>query len=818
MSRVNVDLNVVHGLKASQIENAIRHHLEISLGIMASDATPTDIWEAVSLFVLDINLERIHQGRTSEKTTNTHHSRKVSYLSLEFLIGRLLGDNLQNIGLYAETEKAVANLGAEFADVLESETDPALGNGGLGRLAACFMDSLTTLNIPAVGYGINHRFGLFKQAFEGGKQLEMPDAWREYSYPWGTARPAYRQKIKLYGSVSEQAGRAVWKDALELEGIPWDIPVTGYNTAHVNILRLWEGKALNGFDLDSFDQGRYLDARHHEIVAENLTQVLYPNDNHPEGNELRLIQQYFFVACSLADLVNDHRKNGESWNRFAEKNAIQLNDTHPAIAVPEFLRILMDDEGIAFLDALNICRRVFCYTNHTLLPEALEKWPQQLISRVLPRHMQLIHMINHHFLHHELQDFWPDNHQMKRKLSIIEEPGDNGGAQMVRMAYLSVVGSNKVNGVAALHSRLVQENLFPEFHRMWPDKITNVTNGVTPRRWLAHCNPELAALIDQNIKGDWRAELSLLSGVKKLADNRDFQKQYAAIKLNNKRRLADVISQLCGITVNPEAIFDVQIKRLHEYKRQQLNLLHIMAVYRRLLINPDLDVPPRVFIFGAKAAPGYRVAKVIIHAINRLADRVNNDRRIQDKLKIVFLPNYRVTLAEKIIPAADVSEQISTAGFEASGTGNMKMALNGALTIGTLDGANVEIAEEVGDENIFIFGKTVEEVEALHAGHYDPRSIYENHEEIKAVIDWLASGDLTPEEPEAFQPLVDSLLNSDFFLTLPDYQAYSDTHERIIDTWRNPHRWWRMAIINTASVGKFSSDRSIQDYCRFIWK
>ena len=814
MSRINVDLDSIKSIDALQIENGIRRHLEQSLGIDLTEASPGDYWEALSLLVREINLERIHLTRQAQKENAARH---VYYLSLEFLIGRLLGNNLHNLGIYSQAETAMTNLGCNLTDVLEYEADPALGNGGLGRLAACFMDSLTTLNIPAFGYGINYRFGLFKQSFDEGRQVEAPDAWREDGYPWGAVRSKRTQTVKIYGYIVEHAGKAVWQDAHEIEGVPWDIPVTGYNTDTVNTLRLWEGRAKNGFNLNSFDAGLYLDARQQEIMAENISQVLYPNDNHNEGKELRLIQQYFFVSCSLADLIARYQREHDCWDQFADKVVIQLNDTHPAIAVPELMRILMDEEDFSFNDALALCRQVFCYTNHTLLPEALEKWSQELIARVLPRHMQLIFMINYFFLHHEVENKWPGDNAMKRRLSIIEEPENDSGSQMVRMAYLSVIGSHKVNGVAALHSSLVQKTLFPEFHALWPDKIVNITNGVTPRRWLAHCNPKLAVLIDEKVKGDWRGDLNLLSGMASWADDPDFQKVYAGIKLDNKKVLTDIIQNLCGITVNPEAIFDVQIKRLHEYKRQQLNLLHIMAVYRRLLENPELDVPPRVFIFGAKAAPGYLVAKNIIFAINRLADRVNNDRRIKDKLKVVFLPNYRVSLAEKIIPAANVSEQISTAGFEASGTGNMKFAMNGALTIGTLDGANVEIAEEAGHENIFIFGKTVEEVDELRKKGYNPREFYNSNSELKAVIDWLDSGDLTPEQPDALKPLVRSLLDSDFFLTLADYQAYSDAHDRIVKTWRNPDLWWKMAIINTATMGKFSSDRSITDYSNTIW-
>lgn len=814
MSRMNADLNSVRTMDTTEVEQGIRRILEQSLGIGPDEATPGDYWEALSLLVREINLDRIRNTRREEKDGSV---RRVYYLSLEFLVGRLLGNNLHNLGIYHQTEKATARFGVNLSDVLEYETDPALGNGGLGRLAACFLDSLTTLNVPAFGYGINYRFGLFKQGFVGGKQVESPDAWREDSFPWGIEKPKRKQVVRLYGQVREVDGKAYWEDTQEVLGVPWDLPVTGYNTERVNTLRLWEGRATEGFDLNSFDAGRYQDSRFREILAENISQVLYPNDSHPEGKELRLVQQYFFVACSLADLIARYKREHEGWEQFTSKVVIQLNDTHPAIAVPELLRILMDEEDFVFTKALEICRSVFCYTNHTLLPEALETWSQGLIARVLPRHMQLIYKINYHFLHNEVEKHWPGDHQMKHRLSIIEEPNNPAEPQMVRMAYLSVIGSHKVNGVAALHSSLVKQKLFPEFDELWPDKIVNVTNGVTPRRWLANCNPELAELIDSTLKSDWQSDLARLGELKVWADDPEFQKKFARIKRDNKMALASFIDELCGVKVNPDAIFDVQIKRLHEYKRQQLNLLHIMAVYRRLLEDPDLDVPPRVFIFAAKAAPGYLVAKNIIYAINRLADRVNNDRRIRDKLKVIFLPNYRVSLAEKIIPAADVSEQISTAGFEASGTGNMKLALNGALTIGTMDGANVEIAEEVGEENIFIFGKTVDEVSDLRQRGYNPRDIYQHNEELKAVIDWLSSGDLSPDEPDAFRPLVESLLDSDYFLTLADYQSYSDAHDRIVKAWKDPSYWWRMAIINTASMGKFSSDRSIVDYCKTIW-
>ncbi|MDP0561174.1 MAG: glycogen/starch/alpha-glucan phosphorylase [Candidatus Endonucleobacter sp. (ex Gigantidas childressi)] len=815
MSTVQADINMDKLLSASQIEESICRHLEQSLGVYPDEAGANEYWEALSLVTRDITLEKTRLTRKKEQSEKT---RRVYYFSLEFLVGRLLGNNLHNLGIYKHAEDALAKNGFRLVDVLEQEADPGLGNGGLGRLAACFMDSLTTLNLPAFGYGINYRFGLFKQSFAGGRQVESPDIWRENGCPSGIERPMRKQTVKLYGCVNESDGNASWDDAVEIDGIPWDIPITGYNTDTVNILRLWEGRATSGFDLTSFDAGRYQDSRSREVEAENISQVLYPNDNHYQGKALRLIQQYFFVACSLADLIDRYKLENTGWEYFTDKITIQLNDTHPAIAVPELMRILIDNEGFVFYKALDVCRKIFSYTNHTLLPEALEKWPVGLVSKVLPRHMQLIHLINFHFLNDEVTAMWPGDDQIKRRLSIIEEPEKPGDEQMVLMAYLSVICSHKVNGVAELHSRLIREQLFPEFHKMWPSKFVNITNGVTPRRWLAHCNPGLASLIDETIKGDWRSDLSMLEQLRSYADNTSFQKRFAEVKRNNKCRLTAVIKELCNVEINPDAIFDVQIKRLHEYKRQQMNLLHIMVLYKQLLANPNTDVPQRVFIFGAKAAPGYKVAKTIIHAINCLAARVNNDRRIHGKLKIAFLPNYRVSLAEKIIPAANVSEQISTAGFEASGTGNMKLALNGALTIGTLDGANVEIAEEVGEDNIFIFGMTVEQVNELRHRGYNPRDLYNRSEQLKTAIDWLASDDLCPEECTAFRPLVESLLDrGDYFLTLADFAAYADAHQRIVEAWKDQPQWWKMAILNTASMGKFSSDRSVMDYAKTIW-
>ena len=823
----NVDVSSVKALTVQQIQDYIRYHIEQSLGIESGDAELKDYWIALGLFVRSIHLDRVRDTRRKEREKN---SRRIYYLSLEYLMGRLVGDSLHNLGIYQRVREALSGMGQDVSSVLEFEPDPALGNGGLGRLAACYMDSMTTMDIPAFGYGINYRFGLFKQSFVGGKQVESPDSWREKGFPWGKERHKRKQTVKLYGRIEETNGKVRWVDTTDITGIPWDIPVSGYEVERVNTLRLWEGRAEEGFDLGSFEDGRYHDSRMKEIKAENLSQVLYPNDNHPEGQELRLIQQYFFVACSLADIVARYRsetlddktadfkiKGVEAFASFADKVTIQLNDTHPALAVPELMRIFIDEEEIPFLDALTICRQIICYTQHTLLPEALEKWPQNLFSKILPRHLKIIHQINHHFLHGEVERQWPGDNMMKRRLSIIEEPASSWEQPKVRMAYLATIGCRQLNGVAALQSELLRKDVLPGFHVLWPDKIVNVTNGVTPRRWLASCNPGLASLIDSTLKGDWRKDLSLLKELSSYAEDSSFQQEYSSVKRGNKENLTRLINAECGVRVNPDAIFDVQIKRLHEYKRQQLNLLHIMVLYRRILDNAVANHPPRVFIFGAKAAPGYRLAKDIIYAINCLANRINNDRRIKDKLKIVFLPNYRVSLAERIIPAADISEQISTAGFEASGTGNMKLALNGALTIGTLDGANIEIAEEVGKENLFLFGMTVDQVKDLRQQGYNPRAIYHDNNELRAVLDWLSSGDLCPEEPEAFRPLVNTLKDSDYYMALADFQAYSDAQNLASQTWLSPKAWWKMAIMNTACMGKFSSDRAIADYAKKIW-
>jgi starch phosphorylase len=739
-------------------------------------------------------------------------------------MGRLFGNNLLATGLLGAAEAALKGLGQDFEKIRESEVDMGLGNGGLGRLAACFLDSLATQDYPALGYGIYYEFGLFKQSFVDGHQVEAPDNWIIFGSPWEVVRPEYTQEVRLFGRVEnvfDDRGnyRPRWVDTKTILGVPHDIPTAGFGTQTVNLLRLWASKSTEDFDLAAFNSGGYVDAVREKAVGETISKVLYPNDKTENGKELRLVQQYFFVACSLRDIIRRHlRTSGNSWDNFAAKVAVQLNDTHPAIAIVELMRILVDEENFSWDRAWSIINSTFAYTNHTLLPEALERWSVPLFERVLPRHLQIIYEINSHHMD-AVEARWPGDDEKKRICSIIEE----NGHKMVRMAHLSVVGSHAVNGVAALHTALLKKDLFPEFDTLFPGKFQNKTNGVTPRRWLLKCNPRLAALITRTLPGkastDWPRHLDLLRGLEKSADSTAFQSEFMAIKRANKADLAAVIKAECGVTVSPDAIFDVQIKRLHEYKRQHLNLLHILALYRRLLQNPSLDIFPRVFIFGAKAAPGYDVAKNIIRAINTIGARINADERIGGKLKVVFLPNYRVSLAEKIIPAADVSEQISTAGKEASGTGNMKLMANGALTIGTLDGANVEIDEEVGAENIFIFGLTVEQVEALWSKGYNPWDYYHADEELRAVIDWLGSDYWTPGESGAFAAVHDSLLkHGDPFLVLADFRAYCEAQAKVDAAYRDKARWAKAAILNTARVGKFSSDRTIREYAEQIWK
>jgi glycogen phosphorylase len=800
------------------LRSLIERHLVSTLARHTGSATPNDWWVATALAVRDTIHKRMIE---TQGVHNRDNVRRIYYFSLEYLMGRLFGNNLLATGMLDSAKAALESLGQDFEKIRDSEVDMGLGNGGLGRLAACFLDSLATMEYPALGYGIYYEYGLFRQAFEQGRQIEHPDNWIIFGNPWEVIRPEYTQEVRFYGRVEnvfDDSGnyKPRWVDTKTILGVPHDIPIAGFGTKTVNLLRLWASKSTEDFDLAAFNRGGYVEAVRDKAIGETVSKVLYPNDKTENGKELRLMQQYFFVACSLRDLIRRHLRNpANSWDNFADKVAVQLNDTHPAIAVVELTRILVDEENMSFVQAWQIVGQTFAYTNHTLLPEALEKWSVGLFEKVLPRHLQLIYEINS-LLMQTVEAKWPGDNDKKRICSIIEE----NGSKQVRMANLAVAGSHTVNGVAALHTVLLKKDLFPEFDALYPGKFQNKTNGITPRRWLLKSNPQLSALITRQLGSEaWVRDLDLLRGLEKVADNAAFQKEFMAIKRANKVDLAAIIQAECGITVSPDALFDVQIKRLHEYKRQHLNLLHIIALYRRLLQNPQLDIVPRVFIFGAKAAPGYDLAKNIIRAINVIGARINADTRIGGKLKVAFLPNYRVSLAEKIIPAADLSEQISTAGKEASGTGNMKLSLNGALTIGTLDGANVEIGEEVGDDNIFIFGLTVEQVADLWAKGYNPRNYYNADPELRAVVDWLGSDYFTPGEHNAFGAVHHSLLDGgDPYLLLADFRSYSDAQVRVDAAYRDQKLWAKMAILNTARMGKFSSDRTIREYAEQIWK
>jgi starch phosphorylase len=804
------------GSQVAVFRDAVLRHLKSTFARDRVTATRNDWWMATCMAARDQMLERYIDTQAQHASKNV---RRVYYLSLEYLMGRVLTNNLVNLQLRDVATEALAELGQNLENIADEEADMGLGNGGLGRLAACFLDSLATMDIPAVGYGIHYEFGLFRQTFALGRQVEGADNWLANNNPWLIRRPSYRVSVPLYGRVkhsTDDRGNhcAELVETRNLLGMPWDIPIAGFAGSSVNFLRLWESKAASEFDFRAFDRGGYVEAVHERDSSEIVSKVLYPNDSTESGKELRLVQQIFFVSCSLQDILRRHRRTNASFNNLPAKAAVQLNDTHPSIAVAELMRLLVDVERLTWDEAWGLCSQVFSYTNHTLLPEALETWSVPLFEKVLPRHLEIIYEINRRHLE-QVEQRWPGDDDRKTELSIIQE----GSPKRIRMAHLAVVGSHHVNGVAELHTRLIRANLFPGFNELWKGKFVNVTNGVTPRRWVRGCNPELGVLCDEVAGKGWEADLGRLRKLDALADRPVFQDRFLAIKRANKVRLAALIKNLVGVEVSPDALFDVQIKRLHEYKRQHLNLLHILHLYRRILNEPNGQFTPRVCIFGAKAAPGYALAKHIIHAINRVAAVINSDERVRGLLKVVFLPDYRVSLAERIIPAADLSEQISTAGKEASGTGNMKLALNGAVTIGTLDGANVEIGEEVGAENIFIFGLQVEEVEKLWADGYDPRAVLAADPELSALLDWLRSDTFTPEQAGALSPVVDSLLDGgDPYLVLADFRSYVDAQAKAEKAFLDRRRWAAMAIRNVARCAKFSSDRSIGDYAKLIWK
>lgn len=751
------------------------------------------------------------QQSTLAQPSETAPKRHVNYLSLEFLIGRLTANNLLNLGWYELVKQNLAVYQLELSDILEQEDDPALGNGGLGRLAACFLDSMATLGQPATGYGLYYQYGLFKQSFANGEQQESPDSWQAKHYPWATCAFAQTCQVGFAGEVKHiWEDQYQWQPAFNINAYAYDLPIVGYANLRPQTLRLWQADNEQLFDFEQFNEGNFAQAEEQVNLASALTKVLYPNDNHLAGKKLRLMQQYFHCACSVADIVERHLAQGFSIQTLPEKQVIQLNDTHPTLAIVELMRLLLDQHKLDWHKAWQICCQTFAYTNHTLLPEALEQWDQELVASLLPRHFLILEKINQQF-QQKVRAVFGENPAIWQKLAIIYD-------YQIRMANLCVVCCFAVNGVAKLHSELLVSQLFPEYHQLFPNKFCNVTNGITPRRWIRQANPRLARLLDQRIKQDWTKELTAIQQIEQYATEDHFLQAYRQIKQQNKQALAAEIQQSLGLAVNCEAIFDVQIKRFHEYKRQHLNLLNIIAAYLALKDNPNRDYTPRLFIFAGKAAPGYYLAKNIIHAINQVASLINQDPQTRDKLQLAFLADYRVSLAEKIIPAADVSEQISMAGKEASGTGNMKLALNGALTIGTLDGANVEIAERVGEEHIFLFGHTVDSVKTLLAQGYQPQRYYQQNPELKQALDFLQSPLLCGKQLDLFEPLRANLLQQDPFLVLADFASYAEAQQKIGEAYLNPKQWYQSALLNSARLGHFSSDRAIKDYQTRIWQ
>jgi len=801
-------------LSKDAIKNAFLDDLFYMQGKFPALATNNDYYMALAYAVRDRMLQR---WISTAAAYTKQGSRTVAYLSAEFLMGPHLGNNLINLGIFDTVNECMTELGMNFEQLLAQEEEPGLGNGGLGRLAACFIDSLATLEVPALGYGIRYEFGIFHQEIIDGWQSEKTDKWLRYGNPWELVRPEWSVDVKFGGSTEQYIDehnrlRVRWVPHKIVCGVPYDTLILGYRTNTANTLRLWRSEAPESFDFAIFNSGDYYGAVNQKVTSENISKVLYPNDQELRGKELRLEQQYFFVSCSLQDMFRIIQRQKLPVEKFHEKFAVQLNDTHPAIAIAELMRLLVDEYVLPWADAWSVTRKTFAYTNHTLLPEALERWSLAVFGRVLPRHLQIIYEINAHFLEEVRMRYLGDEARISR-LSLIDESGE----RYVRMAHLACVGSHAINGVAQLHSELLKRDVLRDFYELWPQKFSNKTNGVTPRRWMVLCNPKLSELITEHIGDGWIKDLSQLRRLEPLADDAEFRNRWHAIKQHNKRAFASLAVERTGIVADPESMFDVLVKRIHEYKRQHLKVLHIVSLYHAIKNNPSLAVQPRTFIFGGKAAPGYHLAKLMIKLITAVGEVVNRDPDVRDRLKVVFLPNFNVTNGQRVYPAADLSEQISTAGKEASGTGNMKFSMNGALTIGTLDGANIEIREEVGAENFFLFGLSAEEVYAVKARGYRPMDYYNANQGLRDVIDLIRSGYFSRGDTELFRPLIDGLMHQDPYLLLADFQSYVGCQERVAEAYRDEERWTRMSILNTARSGKFSSDRTIREYCADIW-
>ncbi len=804
------------GLDSETLCRAVCDYLYFFQGRHPATASRNDYYLATAYAVRDRLFQR--GVRSLDLLFQHPEARVVAYLSAEFLIGPQLAANLINLGIYDDMQKALASIDVRLDELIEHEEEPGLGNGGLGRLAACYLDSLATLELPALGYGIRYEFGIFDQAIRDGWQVELTDKWLYLGYPWEIARPERAVEVQFGGYTEHYVDerdrlRVRWHPAEVVRGVPHDTPILGYRVDTCNLLRLWRAQAVETFDFAAFNVGNYHEAVEQKVTSETISKVLYPNDVSPQGKLLRLKQQYFLVSCAMQDMLRSHLRYGGTPETFHLRWAAQLNDTHPAVAVAELMRLLLDDHGLDWDTAWEVTQKTMAYTNHTLLPEALEAWSVGLFGSLLPRHLEIIFEINRRLLD-DVRRRYPGDTDRVARMSLIDEHG----GRYVRMANLACVGSHAINGVADLHTELLKRQVLPDWVELYPDRFVNVTNGVTPRRFLVLSNPDLSRLITEKIGDAWPTDLDALRGLEAFVQDPEFRQRWRDVKRNNKLRLSKIIKDRTGTVVDPNSMFDIQVKRIHEYKRQHLNVLHILTLYRRLKADPGLDIVPRTFIFGGKAAPGYYAAKLIIKLVNSVAEVVNGDPDVGDRLRVVFFPDFNVTSGQWIYPAADLSEQISTAGKEASGTGNMKFSLNGALTIGTLDGANIEIRQEVGAENFFLFGLTADEVSALRTRGYNPHAIYEQNAELRGVLDTIGSGALSRGDPALFRPLLNNLLWNDPFMLLADYQSYVDCQDQVSALWRRPDSWTSKSILNVARMGKFSSDRSIRDYCARVWQ